>query len=144
MEIKKFLIEAKKACYAGGGPRITPFRPNAKDLKYEKDNLMYYDTYVGGQSFAGEEGLWKDNNPVWIMNYFGRMLKEGYNYDFLIEALGKVTEDMPYRGPVEYTNGELTYKCNAEGDFSCFHGIEEIYHNGVKFYECLFHGGEIR
>jgi len=49
-----FLIEAKNGCYAGVGPKISSFRPNAKDLKYEKDNLLYYDTYVGGEAFAGE------------------------------------------------------------------------------------------
>lgn len=144
METIDFLIEAKKACYAGGGPKIIPFRPNAKDLKYEKDNLLYYDTYVGGETFAGEEGLWKNEKPIWIMNYSGRLLKQNYNYDFLIEALQKVTKDSPFRGPKEYTKGDFTYKCNVEGNFSWFYGDEEIFYKDVKYYECLFHGGEIK
>lgn len=59
MDTLDFLIEAKNACYISNGPKITPFRPDAKDLKYEKDNLLYYDTYVGGNTFAGEEGICK-------------------------------------------------------------------------------------
>lgn len=144
MEIIDFLIEAKKACYAGGGPKITQFRPNAKDLKYEKDNLMYYDTYVGWENFAGEEGLWKEDQPIWIMNYSGRLLKQDYNYDFLLEALCNVTRDAPFRGPIEYRKGDFTYQCNVEGDFSWFYGREEMFHNDVRYYECLFHGGEIK
>lgn len=33
---------------------------------------MYYDTYLGGEKFAGEEALWISGNPYWSMNYVGR------------------------------------------------------------------------
>jgi|GEM_PF-5262888 len=49
----------------------------------------------------------KDNKPIWIMNYSGRLLKQNYNYDFLIEALSKVTKEMPFRGPKEYVKGRF-------------------------------------
>jgi hypothetical protein len=104
-DVVAFLVEAKMACYAGNGPRIAPFRPNTYDLKFEKDDLLYYDTYVGADVFAGEEGIWHHGKPIWMMNYIGRLLEPGYNYDFLIEALQHSTVDMPFRGPNEYSPG---------------------------------------
>jgi len=143
MELKEFLVEGKKACYAGGGPTLTPFRPGAKDLKYEKGKLLYFDTYVGSNTFAGEEGLWVQDKPLWVMNYIGRLLDDNYNYDFLIKALSMVTVEFPYRGPSNYSEGDATYTCHVSGDFSWFSGSEQITFKGKKYYEGSFHGGSI-
>lgn len=138
-----FLVEAKKACYAGSGPRIPPFRPGTQDLKYEKDGMLYYDTYAGGEAFIGEEGLWVGGRPVWLMNYAGRMLEKGYDYGFLMEALRHAVPEMPYRGPAEYRRDKLVYRCRVGGDPSWFQGAETIHDGDNKIYECLFHGGEV-
>jgi hypothetical protein len=142
-KVIKFLIEAKKATYAGKGPEKLPSRPNSHDLEYEKENLKYIDTYLGGEKFAGEEALWENNKPFWAMNYIGRILSDGFNGDFLKEALLNVPIDMPYRGPREYKNNNYTYKCTVEGDFDWFRGYEEIFNGNIKVYECMFHGGII-
>ena len=52
-----FLIRAKKATYAGKGAETASSRPESHDLIYREDDLMYYDTYLGGNKFAGEEAL---------------------------------------------------------------------------------------
>ena len=78
------------------------------------------------------------------MNYIGRVLAEGFSGDFLKEALGLVPEEYPYRGPLEYKNGEYKYICTVKGDFIWFSGHEEIYKNDLKVYECNFHGGLIK
>lgn len=142
--IKAFLLRAKKATYAGKGPETAPSRPNSHDLEYCEDDLKYIDTYLGGEKFSGEEALWQKELPFWSMNYCGRVVAEGFNGDFLKEALSKVEMDKPYRGPAEYRNKEYRYTCVVEGDFDWFSGLEEIYLNDEKMYECMFHGGAIK
>ncbi len=44
---------------------------------------------------------------------------------------------MPYRGPEYFEDGEYTYKCSVNGDFSWFQGYEEIYCKDSKVYECI-------
>jgi hypothetical protein len=140
----EFLLRAKKATYAGKGPESAPSRPASHDLQYTEGDLLYIDTYVGGEKFAGEEAIWKDGQPFWVMNYCGRVIGEGFSGDFLKEALAKVPFDKPYRGPAEYRNGEYLYKCSVQGDFNWYHGFEEIYNGSKKIYECMFHGGDVK
>ena len=141
--IIEFLLKAKRATYAGKGDENSPSRPKSHDLEYEEDELRYIDTYLGGYKFAGEEALWKNNNPFWAMNYAGRVLSGEFEGDFLKEALSNVREDIPFRGPREFGRGEYSYRCVVNGDFEWFSGVEEIFKNGIKVYECVFHGGSI-
>lgn len=60
MEIIDFLIEAKNGCYVGGGPKVTPFRPNAKDLKYEKYYIMIH--MLEGKLLQGKKVCGKITN----------------------------------------------------------------------------------
>lgn len=62
-DIIQFLIKAKKATYAGKGAETTSSRPGSHDLVYSEGELMYYDTYLGGEKFAGEEALWISGIP---------------------------------------------------------------------------------
>ena len=105
---------------------------------------MYYDTYLGGEKFAGEEALWKADKPFWSMNYIGRVTGENFSGDFLKEALLNVPFDMPFRGPLDYSNGDYSYKCSVSGDFDWFQGREIITYKGNEIYECYFHGGLIK
>lgn len=139
-----FLIRAKQATYAGNGNRAPSCRPNSHDLPYQEGTLLYYDSYLGGNNFIGEEAVWIDNIPYWAMNYSGRMLEEGFSFDFLKEALLKVPLNKPFRGPAYYRNGDYTYKCSVNGDFTWFQGYEEIFCREQKIYECYFHGGLVK
>jgi len=138
-----FLINAKKATYAGKGAESAPSRPKSHDLIYIEAPYMYIDTYLGGKKFAGEEALWENDKPIWAMNYIGRTLAAGFSGDFLKEALLLVPETTPFRGPAQYIRGDYTYTCSVQGDFSWFSGHEEIHYKGTKVYECMFHGGHI-
>lgn len=149
---KRSLLDEKLLCflhtsnlkgYAGNGALSTPSRPGSKDFHYEEGNLKYIDTYVGGERFSGEEGIWVDNVPYWTMNYCGRLLDNQYNYDFLMEALRHAPKEQPYRGPVLYQKGNYLYHCHINGDFSWLQGYEEIFYDCNKIYECYFHGGII-
>lgn len=143
-EIIEFLRRAKKATYAGKGSEVEASRPNSHDLQYSEGNLLYIDTYLGGEKFSGQEAIWKDHRPIWTMNYIGRVIGAGFSGDFLKEALFLVPKEHPYRGPLVYQNGDYKYHCIISGDFEWAHGYEEIYCNDVKVYELLFHAGSVK
>ncbi|WOO36794.1 DUF5680 domain-containing protein [Anaerocolumna sp. AGMB13020] len=139
-----FLLRAKKATYAGYGPEGSASRPSSHDIVYEEGEYFYYDTYLGGEKFAGEEGVWISQNPVWAMNYSGRVLSQEFSGDFLKRALSHPSKELPYRGPLLFTEEEYTYHSTSLGDLNWFQGAEEIFYQGSKVYECVFHGGAIR
>ncbi len=143
-EIVDFLLRAKKRTYAGKGAETKSSRPASHDLEYSENDLKYIDTYLGGEKFIGEEVVWVRNVPIWSMNYCGRILNESFLGDFLKEALLKVEKEYPYRGPLVYNKGKYSYHCVVDGDIKWFIGYEEIFFNGVKVYECRFHGGEVK
>ena len=140
----EFLIRAKRATYAGKGAETAPSRPGSHDLAYREGEMLYIDTYLGGERFAGEEALWVSGVPVWSMNYVGRVTGAPFSGDFLKEALLRVPADRPYRGPEAYENGDYAYACAVTGDDDWFQGRETIRYRGAEIYECYFHGGMIR
>ena len=140
----KFLIRAKQATYAGKGAETVSTRVKSHDLIYREGDFMYYDTYLGGDRFAGEEALWISDIPYWSMNYAGRVTGEHFSGDFLKEALYHVPEEKPFRGPDHYASGDYSYQCDTDGDFAWFQGKETICYRGEMIYECYFHGGMIR
>ena len=143
-ELVDFLIKAKQATYAGKGAEPASSRVKSHDLIYREGDYMYYDTYLGGDKFAGEEALWISEVPYWSMNYVGRVTGENFSGDFLKEALLRVPEDKPFRGPDEYTDGDYSYKCEICGEYDWFQGYETISYKGAVIYECYFHGGLIK
>ena len=140
-----FLIDAKKNTYASADNYAKPSRTNSHDFCYKNMNgFSYYDTYIGGERFAGEEAVWLHEEPVFSMNYVGRVIGENFSGDFLKEALKAVPKEMPFRGPEIYSKGDYHYHCTVEGEFAWFQGYEEIFYMENKIYECRFHGGIIR
>ncbi len=143
-QIVEFLIRAKQATYAGKGAETVSSREKSHDLVYRDGEHMYYDTYLGGERFAGEEALWISGVPCWSMNYAGRVTGENFSGDFLKAALLRVPEENPYRGPREYRKGDYVYRCETDGSFGWFQGTETIEYRGAQIYECRFHGGMIK
>ena len=144
-KLTEFLLLAKKNTYAAADNQTKSSRTNFHDFCYEDNNgCKYYDTYLGGECFAGEEAVWLHEQPVWSMNYAGRVIGENFNGDFLKEALLAVTEEKTFRGPEIYTKGDYHYHCKVDGGFVWFQGYEEIFYRDEKIYECHFHGGIIR
>lgn len=143
-ELVLFRLEANVNTYAAFMNEVDATRPDSHDFRYEKGDYMYYDTYVGGEQFAGQEAVWKEGNAVYAMNYAGRVLSDKFSGNFLKEALRKADINMPYRGPEHYRAGEYVYKAKVSGDIEWFQGYEEIYWHNEKVYECYFHGGLLR
>ncbi len=143
-EMVAFLCRAKKHTYAAHGAESSPSRPNSHDLIYTEGDYTYIDTYLGGERFSGEEAVWKAGTPVFAMNYSGRTLTADFSGEFLKEALMRVKEDAPFRGPCVYSAGDYAYHCIVNGDTEWFQGYEEIFCRGIKVFECYFHGGMVR
>ena len=60
-KLEEFLIEAKKKTYANAKiERVASNRLGSKDYEYQKDNMLYHDTYFGGVKFIGEEVIYID------------------------------------------------------------------------------------
>lgn len=143
--IVDFLLLAKRNTYAAKENQTKASRTGSHDYCYENESgYAYYDTYLGGECFAGEEAVWYHEHPVWSMNYAGRVIGEHFSGDFLKEALLNVPEDKPFRGPEIYTKGDYHYHCSVTGELSWFQGQEKIFYRNRKIYECCFHGGVIR
>jgi len=140
-ELIEFLIRAKRNTYAGKGKESIASRPNSHDYVYEENDLKYIDTYLGSAYFSGEEAVWRNDIPLWAMNYSGRVIGNNFSGDFLKAALYHASENMPYRGPEYFEDGEYTYPCKVNGDMEWYQGYEEIKYLGQKIYECYFHGG---
>lgn len=139
-----FLCKAKKSGYAAHAFEQEPSRPASHDIHYRDGDFLYIDMYLGGEKFTGEEAVWYKDNPVWAMNYSGRVLGQSFSGDFLKEALMGVTEELPFRGPLVYKNGDYSYHCTVSGGFEWFQGREEIFCGAEKVYECCFHGGAVK
>ncbi|MGC6176288.1 DUF5680 domain-containing protein [Lacrimispora sp. 38-1] len=140
-EVIDFKLEAIKNTYAGYADTCNASRPGSNDYTYTKGDYQYYDTWLGGEKFSGEEAIWKKGKAIYSMNYFGRNLDERFSSDFLKEALRVSTKELPYRGPEFYQSGEYTYKTKVIGDMEWFQGYEEIFCQNIKVYECFYHGG---
>lgn len=141
----EFLLMAKRNTYAGAAKQTKSSRTNSHDYCYEDGSgFAYYDTYLGGECFSGEEAVWLFENPIWSMNYSGRVTGENFSGDFLKEALRAVPPNIPYRGPEIYKKGDYHYHCKVDGEFIWFQGYEEIFYQDEKIYECYFHGGIIK
>ncbi len=135
-----FRLEAGANTYAGYGAESPSSRPLSHDLQYQKGDWSYIDSYFGGPKFVGEEVVYCKSQPLWSMNYCGRVLADSFSGDFLKEALRHADLEHPYRGPAEYDK----YVSSAGGNPEWFQGYEEIYFKEELCYECFYHGGIIQ
>lgn len=148
-ELADFLEEANKSTYANkDAPKATPSRLKSEDYHFEKDGLIYHDTYFGGRDFIGEEIVYKDNKPVWGLNYYGYMFypetDEKELYGFLRQALmQEYSGIIPVRGPKNFESNGWKYVNEAKGELDRFTGKEEIYRGSELLYEAHYHGGFI-
>lgn len=144
-ELAKFLVEAKQNTYAAKASKEEKsMRPSSQDYLYRKGDFFYIDSYLGGESFAGEEVVYQRNIPVWVMNYSGRTLSDLFSGDFLKEVLLHTTEENPFRGPSIYRSDRYVYHNTVIGELPWFQGKEEIYCGNMLVFECFYHGGMIR
>lgn len=148
-DLEKFIVEAKSYTYVGDGKKSLSYRPNSIDLQYHNPPYAYLDSYFGGTDFIGQEVVYFETRPVWVMNYYGYILRPD-----MIEAAqaGKVIKasltqlylEGRFLGGFEHPIDQYTYTDTNEGDFSHFKGLEWITYRGERVYELVYHGGLVK
>ena len=146
-ELKKFIFESGKHTYASGDASIkTKEADGSTTIVYTDGRYKVHDNYFGGEPYGGREVIFLDDKAIWMMVYYG-WVKEGVNrseqYAFLMEALLKAPEDVPYRGPALYEKGNLKYENTFSGEVGQFSGTEKIFQDGVCVYEARYVGGYV-
>ena len=147
-QLSKFLIKAKINTYASsgeGGEKI--LSDGSKEFEFEEKEFKYRDRYFGFNPFIGEEIAWQNEKMVWGMNYYGRIISEMIPakqiYQFLQEALKKVREDKPFRGPDNFGQEDFEYFNKTEGILEDFEGEEKIFYKKQLVYKLNYNGGLI-
>ena len=144
-----FIVKAKAATYVGDGKKSLSYRPGSLDLQYHDDPFIYLDSYFGGTDFLGQEVVYFHKEPVWVMNYYGYILKP----DLITAAqagqiiklsLTKLYQQGRFLGGFEYIAGDYTYTDTNQGDFTHFTGQEYISRDSLRVYELVYHGGLVK
>lgn len=147
-DLIKFLVKAKQLTYAGAkGDSKKILVDGSKEFSFSEGVYFYRDRYFGSDPFIGEEVVFSNNEAVWSMNYYGRILDKTIGekaiYAFLKQSLFAVQENMPLRGPGAFSIDYYSYECKTFGNIDCFSGTESIFFSDKKIYELWFHGGMI-
>jgi len=145
-QLSKFLVKAKINTYASSGEGEGEMLPDgSKEFKFEEREFEYRDRYFGFNPFIGEEIVWQNGKVVWGMNYYGEIVSEIISaksiYQFLREALKRIPDDKPFRGPDNFKKGNFEYINKVEGIVEKFKGEETVFYKEQLVYRLSYHGG---
>ena len=148
-QLSAFIVRAKAATYVGGGARSLSYRPGSHDLQFHEGAFSYLDSYFGGSDFLGQEVVYYEGEPVWVMNYYGRILEPALITaaeagQMIQESLARMYEEGRFLGGFEHSAGNSTYVDTSEGDVAAFTGKEWIVRDGIRVYELVYHGGLVK
>jgi hypothetical protein len=148
-QLAEFIVRAKAATYAGGGAPAISCRPGSHDLRFEDGPFAYIDSYFGGADFIGEEVIYYQDEPIWAMNYYGRILEptliQAAQAGRIIQAsLSAMYREGRFLGGFQHAADEFTYFDTNDGDVCFFTGREWISRGDVHVYELVYHGGLIK
>lgn len=137
-DLAKFIVEANKNTWAADAPEVAPQRPGYKELEYRSTNGLWLlrDSYTGYFRAPGMTTVYYKYTPSWAMSYGGKGMVEAHyeivkpTYEFLKQALMRVTPDLPFRGPFEFVEGNRKYTFKLDGDIEDCTWVEEITENG--------------
>ncbi len=149
MELIDFIIQAKKAGYASDD-ESQKLRLDNGFHGFEvqgDDGYKYKDVYFGFNPFSGQEHVWKNNELIWSMNYFGKIESKDIDkkeiYTLLKHAMIKIDQQYPFRGPKCLELGEYTYENIQSGDLHQFSGVEKIFFRQSRVFQLNYHGGSL-
>jgi len=113
---------------------------------FEDGDWKYHDNYFGGEPYGGREVVFFQNQPVYMMVYYGWVI-EGVSdvqavYKTLQGALTLIPEDKPFRGPKKFSQDGAEYTNVFTGEIDNFFGEEVIkLENGKEIYKAKYVGG---
>ncbi|MDX3929052.1 MAG: DUF5680 domain-containing protein [Shinella sp.] len=147
--LASFILEAKARCYVGGGTLLS-LRPGSHDIGHSHGEWFYLDSYFGGTDFAGQEVVWLAGQPVWAMNYFGRITDpariDASRAGAVIKAaLSRLyAEEGRFLGGTDFRHDFGRYIDRSSGDTLSFSGREVILVDDVEAYDLDYRGGLIK
>jgi len=146
-DLRKFLVKAKKSTYAAGDTAKKIIEADkSTTMTFEDGDWKYHDNYFGGEPYGGREVAFFQNQPVYMMVYYGWVFEEVSDvqavYKTLQGALTLIPEDKPFRGPEKYSQGGVEYINISAGEIDNFFGEETIkLENGKEIYKAKYVGG---
>jgi len=148
-QLKTFIVKAKAATYVGDGKKSPSHRPGSHDLHFYEGSFSYLDSYFGGSDFLGQEVVYYKEVPVWVMNYYGRIIEPekiaaADAGQIIKESLSKMYEEGRFLGGFKYTTQGSNYTDTSLGDATSFTGKEWITRENIKVYELVYHGGLVK
>lgn len=148
-ELERFIVSAKRATYVGNGATAEPSRIGSHDLVFRDGDWLYRDSYFGGTDFLGQETVWRNDVPIWAMNYYGYVLRpdliDAARAGATIRAaLSAMYDEGRFLGGFNWTGKHGHYQDRSTGDCTRFHGHEVILVGGVDAYRLDYFGGLIR
>jgi hypothetical protein len=148
-ELTTFIVKAKANTYAGNGTPSLSYRPKSHDLQFHEDDFSYLDSYFGGTDFLGQEVVYYQNEAIWAMNYYGRILEptlinSNEAGKVIKESLSERYKLKRFLGGFEHSTSLGTYTDTNEGTVTSFTGREWITRATTKVYELVYHGGLIK
>lgn len=150
-QLAKFLVKAKTQTYAGDGKEILSQRPGFAELEFKDGDFEYRDSYSGFFQAPGQEVVRYKGKPIWAMAYSGGMEKKYHGdsefarktFSFLKQALLRIEESEPFRGPDNLKEGDYEYINKVEGDIINFSGKEQILYKSERVFAQDYIGGLI-
>lgn len=147
-DLHNFIVRAKTATYVGDGEKAASSRPQSHDLTYTEGAFSYLDSYFGGWDFIGEEVVYFEGEPVWAMNYYGKVtnrekITATMAGQTIKASLSRMYQEGRFLGGFFYTHKDCEYTDTSNGEFTSFTGKEWITRDGEIVYELVYHGGLI-
>ncbi|MBN1583302.1 MAG: hypothetical protein JXA89_21510 [Anaerolineae bacterium] len=148
-QLNDFIVHAKAATYVGDGVPSPSCRLGSHDLCYHEDEFDYLDSYFGGSDFIGQEVVYYHGQPVWAMNYYGRILAPSLIQaaeagQIIKESLSAMYRLGRFLGGFEHVTENGVYHDTSKGDVTSFTGREWIARQGTEVYALVYHGGLIK
>lgn len=153
----QFIVQAKKAAYAGDGAEVPSDQvqtPGFKELSFREGDWEYRDSYAGYFFAPGREVVWYQGNPAWMMAYSGGMTSEyradrvfaKQTFTFLKRVLSQISPERPFRGPASFVDDNFIYSdslLDPTGDLRDFRGTEFISCKNREVFRQFYFGGVI-
>jgi len=147
--LDRFIVLAKRQTYVGDSVKAEPSRPGSHDLTFTDGDWSYRDSYFGGTDFIDQETVWRGDEPVWAMNYYGYILRpdpiDAHRAGATIKAaLSAMYAEGRFLGGFEWSGPHGLYRDTSSGDSAHFHGREVIEVGNVEAYALDYAGGLIK
>lgn len=148
-QLEQFIVAAKTATYVGNGRKLLPYRAGSQDLQFAEGDWAYHDSYFGNADFIGQEVVYFRRQPVWAMNYYGRILRPDLITadeagQMIMRSLSAMYREGRFLGGFVHRSDDLVYTDTSDGAVTNFTGKERITRGAEVAYDLVYHGGLVK